>query len=414
MAAVIEKPTRSKAAKAPSWHAAYPDITKATPERRDAYLEAWAALGSQMTKEVTERMDRGWLRPFLFTYDALLTGRWDYWLEITQKGTIEGAGPIPQTEFADSPWDGNGHHVKRMLDKCMDHPKLQSHSVDKRLFIDWLLWGFGDPLVDDRPQIHPDVERHWYETFDLMVMLVRPCDYMSMFALEHLNQSGVLEFFPTPMHLSVLMARMLNADDQGVGEDNCGVYPANSTMVFDPCVGCGSLLLPVSNYSLRLFALDLNSLMVKLTKVQMWFYAPWGATGSYGVDFGPGEKYPGYVGQHIRQGNSLVEICYAIDTKFDRVVANPPFGDKTKMSELEREIDAYLREQIGIDRKTLTQTLAVPEDTPLAGAEIKAPDARQPVKDRRPKKYRNLDDSFLDLGLDSMQLTRSTNEDPEE
>ncbi len=137
-----------------------------------------------------------------------------------------------------------------------------------------------------------------------------------------------------------------------------------------PCVGCGSLLLPASNHSLRLFALDLNPLMVKLALVNLWLYAPWGATGSYHVDFGPENPYPNFVGRNVRQGNSLVEILYGHNIGWDEMIANPPFGGKTDLQRLERGIDEYLG-RCGTSRQALTRAVGCDRQDPLAGARVK-------------------------------------------
>jgi hypothetical protein len=45
--------------------------------------------------------------------------------------------------------------------------------------------------------------------------------------------------------------------------------------VMDPCIGCGALLLPASNYHLKGFGQDISHIAVKLAKIQMYWYAPW-------------------------------------------------------------------------------------------------------------------------------------------
>ena len=185
------------------------NIEAVAPERRAKFFEMVAFFGRRMSEESAVKMEQGWLYPFLAAYDTLLNGRWAYWLEISHRGHIRDAGPIPQISFQ-SHGDWQGGAVKRMLDRCMDHHLLYS-SREKLVFVDWLLWGFGDPMVEDKPKVHPEVELHWLKHFDVGLMLSQPYDYMSLFALEHLSQSGVLEFFPTPLNVSVLMSDMLSA-----------------------------------------------------------------------------------------------------------------------------------------------------------------------------------------------------------
>jgi hypothetical protein len=68
------------------------------PHKISAYAEVIHGM-PQLHSEVFKK--RGWLLPFLFTYDDLLWGRWQYWTDIHQKGTIIGSGLIPQIEWVD-------------------------------------------------------------------------------------------------------------------------------------------------------------------------------------------------------------------------------------------------------------------------------------------------------------------------
>ncbi|WII35290.1 hypothetical protein [Paenibacillus thiaminolyticus] len=91
-----------------------------------AYAEAIQGL-PQNHSEVFFK--RGWLLPYLFTYDDLLWGRWSYWLDILQKGIIEGSGPIPRIE-----WESPAESTKKMFARCMNH---HESTIDS--FASWLL-----------------------------------------------------------------------------------------------------------------------------------------------------------------------------------------------------------------------------------------------------------------------------------
>ncbi len=60
--------------------------------------------------------------------------------------------------------------------------------------------------------------------------------------------------------------------------------------VCDPCVGTGRMLLCASNYSCRLYGVDILHNMVTATTLNLFLYAPWGAKpfpwfeGSSGID----------------------------------------------------------------------------------------------------------------------------------
>lgn len=320
--------------KKPQWAGAYPDLDQIPTERWLDFNSTFVAIQPFLVKEVTQKMDRGWLRPFLLLYDTLLYGRWQYWLGILKKGSIEDAGPIPQIKFqVHSPGIEIG---RKML------AKLAGYNHDSaRNLIDWLLWGFGDPIITERPKIDPAEERFFYENFDLMVLLANPTDYFSQYAIDHLRQDGVAGYFPTPLNVCQFMVEMQVADHF---EPDKPPMPTNKK-VLDPCVGAGAMLLPASNYFLRLYGTDINLLMIKLCKLHMWLYAPWGATGDGGVDWGPEEE--------------------------------PIMADATPPEALVR----------------------VPNTSP-----------------KPPKKYRNVDISFLELDLDieTKVMIQSRNDDKEE
>lgn len=283
------------------WADAYPDIAQLPEKNVQMYLWFYTANQDYFAKEVTEKMDRGWLRPFLLLYDTLLYGRWIYWLSILGKGTIEGAGPIPQVPFQTfSPGIDIG---RKML------TKLATFSYDSaRNLVDWLLWGFGDSIITERPKLDPKEERFFYENFDLMVLLANPTDYFSYYATEHLRQDGVAGYFPTPFQICQLMVEMQVADFAAPGQP---VMPT-SKKVQDPCVGAGAMLLPASNYFLRLYGTDINPLMVNLCRLHMWLYAPWGATGDSAVSWGD-EAVSAVVGD---QGHT--RLVYAANEKDTR------------------------------------------------------------------------------------------------
>ena len=66
--------------------------------------------------------------------------------------------------------------------------------------------------------------------------------------------------------------------------------------VCDPCVGSGRLLMAASNYS---YGMDIDPSIIKICKVNMWQYVPWGV---YRPDNIKGLKA---VRQPMQQGDSL-------------------------------------------------------------------------------------------------------------
>ncbi|MGO4695579.1 N-6 DNA methylase [Paenibacillus sp. 2TAB26] len=243
-------------------------VSRFTPERLARLpheVSGYARAIGGMPKSHLEVFDkRGWLLPFLFTYDALLWGRWDYWLEIRQKGTITGSGPIPQIEWADL---GSARTLatKNMFTSCLSH-----HEATIDHFSDWLLWGLAS--TDEKPRISAKLNEHFYREFDLFLVLDNPTDYLSQVLCDETGKgykSG-LGYFPTPFPITRMMVEMTHGD--GDPEEK------KRQAVMDPCVGTGAMLLPASNYFLRGYAQDISGIAVKLCKIQMYFYAPWYAS----------------------------------------------------------------------------------------------------------------------------------------
>ena len=218
-------------------------------------------------KEVSRK--KGWLRPFLIGYETLLWGRWRYWLDILDKGTLEGSGPIPQIDW--HPKDESVHQVHKMLNSCIDGVYNQGASIED--FADWLLWGLG---IGEAPaRVSTRVNKHWYEAFDLALVLMYPTDYLSQLLAEQSSRGDSKHrgYFPTPMDVCFAMTEIAFT----------GLDPeeAKYKTVDDPCVGCGAMLLPASNHSLFGYGQDISSVSVKFTKVQMMWYAPWYAVNPF-------------------------------------------------------------------------------------------------------------------------------------
>ena len=210
---------------------------------------------------------RGWMLPILLAADMLFTGRWDYWFDILEKGTIEGSGPIPQIQ-----WSKNNeaqHQVKKMLLECLDGVHHKGGTISD--FADWLLWGMAG--TDTPPNISAEVNEHFYRTFNLEAVLRHPTDYLSGL-LEEASSMGMkqaLGYFSTPFDVTKMMA------DMAIGTPDTPeqLEEMKGKSVCDPCVGCGAMLLPASNYMLFGYGQDINPVAIKLCRVQMYWYAPW-------------------------------------------------------------------------------------------------------------------------------------------
>ena len=206
----------------------------------------------------------GWMRPYLCMADSMFTGRWLYWMRTINEGKVLD-DPIPKID-----WTGNrGKEAYKNLEQCIDFCR-HTHSWNALdMFVEWLLFGFGDPMFREFPKSVPnDVNAHWYKTFNLGLFLEEPDDYLGSYAADiYSGGSNPTGYFPTPMHVSVMMAEMAMADDKDI----------KTKRVCDPCVGSGRLLLAASNYCLNLYGMDIDHRMINICKANMWIYAPWGA-----------------------------------------------------------------------------------------------------------------------------------------
>jgi len=190
------------------------------------------------------------------------TGRWDYWTRTFEAGKVLDE-PIPQID-----WLSIGHDEPRKnLEKCVKlcDNRFSRNALD--LFVDWLLHAFGDQSVKELPKdLEPRLNAGWYKTFNLGPYLQHPYDYLGDYAAELYGsgKSNPTGYFPTPMNISVMMAKMTMSKKD------------KTASVCDPCVGSGRLLMAASNYSLNLYGMDIDPSILKICKVNMWQYVPWG------------------------------------------------------------------------------------------------------------------------------------------
>lgn len=221
---------------------------------------------------------RGWLLPFLFGYDDLLWGRWSYWTEILMKGKIEGSGAIPRIEWVDLRTP-TAIKTSKMLAACMDPNEA---TIDN--FADWLLWGLG--AIQELPRVSERLNEHYYRKFDIFLILDNPTDYLSYLLCEQTGKGykAGLGYYPTPFNITRMMVDIAHGD--------CDPEILKRKTVMDPCVGCGAMLLPASNYFLRGYGQDISGIAVKLCMIQMYFYAPWYARPGDVVDFDQSPSIP--------------------------------------------------------------------------------------------------------------------------
>lgn len=261
------------------------------------------------------KQTRGWLLIYLLELDDLPgigTGRWTFWTKfctMAEMGVLI-PDPIPQIEF--TMWERDTRfesehlpetpfkHIQRVL-----KPAVQRYGrwyddwwLD---FQKWLLHGFGKPgLEADVGRIEADLRNYWYEEFNLAYLLQLPIDWPAQILQGRprfcdlrgrTKWAGSTGFYSTPMNLCDMMAKMLFA-----GEER----DTRLLTVCDPCCGTGSMLLPASNYSLRLAGVDIVPDLVLSTALNGYLWMPWivvtpPATRNLFAAFDEGRLHDGYV-----------------------------------------------------------------------------------------------------------------------
>lgn len=215
---------------------------------------------------VKRDLERGWLLPYLLQGDDLLHGRWAYWTEMMCAGSLL-PEPIPRIEFEGQPHKPVLTMLGDSLDSIPAHGSWATWGRAEyfRYFLNWLLYGFGHEKEMPKEPYEGASDR-LYQVFQLGAMQLWPYDYFGDMLAE-CEYGKRQAFYPTPIHLCDLMVHMT----MGGGED------MRAKTVCDPCVGTGRFPMVASNYSLRIYAQDIDELMCKATLVNCFLYAPWAA-----------------------------------------------------------------------------------------------------------------------------------------
>ena len=254
-----------------------------TQENKNRFGTEYPDWGKMSIKEKTYH---GWLLNMILPIESGINGRWPYWLDIMETLEVEGKD-IPQIRIY-KPYEKEFKLVSKMLKECLNPP------LDKELglrlvylFVDWLLYGLGCSTVKELPlEITDELNQYWYEKFmgDLMVMF--PGDYFVPIITQLYQGFNANAFYPTSG--GVVQA---TADIQTFDIDK---ELLKYTKVYDPTMGSGTILLYMSNKSLRLYSQDKDELMVKLAYINGYFYIPWLVCKTKEVDKLLNEMYEKY------------------------------------------------------------------------------------------------------------------------
>lgn len=206
---------------------------------------------------------RGWITAYVQLCEAhpAIAPRYDYAMRTIEAGRLLDE-PIPQVEFIGE-GSAEAKDGMKMLEGMVKIAEYRSgFSQGFEEILKWL--GFGLGVTDERTGMAEKEQEDLYRLFDVSKWLLAPTDYLGQFMAER-SYGKAAAFFPTPMTICTMMTRMTFAE----GVD----HRAKTTM--DPCVGTGRFLLAASNYSLRLYGMDIMWAAVLATKINLALYAPW-------------------------------------------------------------------------------------------------------------------------------------------
>ena len=235
--------------------------------------QAYQSTTNGVASVLSLREERGWLLPSLLRTDTLLYGRWDYLAGCWERGELPDA-PLPQIPFLSTPDKATWAMLTASLDAIPQHGHGGwagwSGSEYFRFFLQWLLHGFGHGGHKEAPAEPPYCEgagERLARVFDLPLWQNHPYDYLGDLLAQ--NAYGKRQgFFPTPHTIAEFMAQMLFS-----GQEN--ERDTRTLTVCDPCVGTGRLLLHASNFSLRLYGMDIDPTLCLATLVNGFLFAPW-------------------------------------------------------------------------------------------------------------------------------------------
>jgi len=206
---------------------------------------------------------KGWMlqQIQLAHYHPQVCNRWGWYMRTLEAGKLLDE-PIPRIIFADGISDRTESF--KVLRKALDviFNDTGSWSAFPAL-IDWLAWACG--VANEEPRLSEQTNEKLYRTFDFGPLLLEPYDALGTLYAEGKGRWNPSAFYPTPHNIVEMMTRMMLE-----GEPDC-----RTRSVCDPCVGTGRMLLHASNYSLRLYGVDIDRICVLATKINGVLYAPW-------------------------------------------------------------------------------------------------------------------------------------------
>jgi hypothetical protein len=222
-----------------------------------------------------EALGAGWARPAVMEMDAQLWGRWQWWLFAAATNEIPD-GPIPQIDLYGSHEAGNGpRRVRQMLEHCISAISLGNRHDAIYYMIDWLAWALGIDGQKTLPApryVSELAATLLYEKLVIGLLQAWPADYFGELFCDISHGQGSA-FYPTPLPLCDLMAQLVHGES--ASEEAIERHKRSSA--YDPAVGTGRTLLAASNHNLQLYGQDIDARVLRVTHINLFLYAPWGA-----------------------------------------------------------------------------------------------------------------------------------------
>lgn len=216
---------------------------------------------------------QGWLLPYIILANAArpdLVNRWGWWAGCQMNGGLI-KEPIPQIHFESEFGDGAKNAFK-IIDRCLEiigrgTGGSWSSYTD---FIEWLAWGCG--VSSEKPNFNERTNEELYKTFNLEPFLTRPSDYLGQHLAECKGKGfNPNSFYPTPHTVCEFMTQ-INLIDASC--DN-GAIDSRMMIVCDPALGTDRQLMHASNFSIRLYGMDIDALVVKICLINGTMFVPW-------------------------------------------------------------------------------------------------------------------------------------------
>lgn len=233
---------------------------------------------------------RGWMAPYLVESERLFGhGRLGWWAR------VDAEGELPEEPIPFIPWrESNDTRVRgELADLSADVAEkrgwkepLSAEGARKHLMnlvgamgagwesltylIRWIAWGLN--VRSEAPRSYTG-EEGWdellYRKFELGRLVAADADVLgSLLSERHGKNWNPAAFYPTPAGVCQLMAEMTMSDYEGKDR--------RLASVVDPCVGTGRMLLAASNYSVNLWGVDIDPLVVDACAINLAMFAPWG------------------------------------------------------------------------------------------------------------------------------------------